>query len=118
MIDSDARYAILEQIPGYTLKVPLGIIIIHDLEDEINEAYTALHYFPTQDDKGLSLGAVSRREEEACEGLAQKISDFYTHCARKQSFPSVSECKRCTLTVSFLPFRGRINNNEHGLSRN
>src|SRR3989344_7484336 len=90
MIESEARYAVLETIPGYTLRVPLGIMIVHDIEAEINEVYTAIHYLPTPDEKGFPLGAVSAHEGRAGLDLAKKISEFYKQLCQKTEL-SISE---------------------------
>ena len=101
MIESEARYAVLETIPGYTLRVPLGIMIVHDIEAEINEVYTAIHYLPTQDEKGFPLGAVSAHEGRAGLDLAKKISEFYKQLCQKTEL-SISEQMQKTYLRSIL----------------
>lgn len=79
-IETSAYYRILEQnkIPGYRTKVPLGVIVINDFEDEINDVYTAMIYLPMVREDAFTLHSGAHREERAAlQDLGEKISQFY-----------------------------------------
>ena len=95
-VEYTAYHRQLPQIPGYELRVPVGVIVINNFLEEVHDSYTAILPLPAAEEVSFISGisVTSTPENAALKGLGGKVADFYQKLKSKTELSTLETLQK------------------------